>query len=210
MYQSELLFDVSFATEDDFAEIGLIAWNLIGNKITKLYRYTSCIKCPDNTIELPCNVDMIVSVNLCFEEGGPIENIIENSKFDADPLFAKGRYVEYEKVGNTLYFPRNYGKVTVLYKGIILDDNGLPYLTDAESLAIATFAAYTMKYKEALKTNNTGIMNIALNLKKEWYTRCDQARIPESVSQNDMNEILDAKSNWNRKIFNKSYHPFNK
>jgi hypothetical protein len=36
---------------------------------------------------------------------------------------------------------------------------------------------------------------------------CDAARVAPSMSQNDFNRILDAKSSWNRKIFNKSYKP---
>ena len=35
----------------------------------------------------------------------------------------------------------------------------------------------------------------------------DQARIPESISQNEMNEVLDAKTSWDRKVYGKSYKP---
>jgi hypothetical protein len=42
-----------------------------------------------------------------------------------------------------------------------MDDDGLPYLTDKEARAIATFIAYTIKYKEGLKTNNTVMINLA-------------------------------------------------
>lgn len=223
LQQANLLYDVSFTNEDDFVEIGLIAWNLIGNKRVKLYRYFTEIDCQNNTVELPCNADIIESVNIPMEDWNYstnhtiagdvnsfiIENGIEHFKFFSDPLFARGKHIPYERVGDTLYFDKNYGKIVILYKGIIVDDEGLPELTDSESLAIATYVAYAKKYKEGLMTNNTVIMNLALNLKKEWLTRCDQARLPEYLNQNDMNEILDAKSSWNRKLFRKSYHVFN-
>jgi hypothetical protein len=44
-------------------------------------------------------------------------------------------------------------------------------------------------------------------LKQEWLQKCDAARVPSSISMNEMNEILDAKTSWNRKIYNKSYKP---
>lgn len=44
-------------------------------------------------------------------------------------------------------------------------------------------------------------------LESRWYKLCDAARVPEHISQNEMNKILDAKTSWNRKIFNKSYKP---
>jgi len=44
-------------------------------------------------------------------------------------------------------------------------------------------------------------------LERKWRTLCSQARVPEHISQNEWNEILDAKVNWNRKIYNKSYKP---
>ena len=42
-------------------------------------------------------------------------------------------------------------------------------------------------------------------LEQRWYRLCDAARVPIYIDQNDMNEILDAKTSWNRKIFNKTW-----
>ena len=41
--------------DDEYEELGLIAWGLIGNKNRKLYRYTACIDPSDNSVTLPCN-----------------------------------------------------------------------------------------------------------------------------------------------------------
>jgi len=57
-----------------------------------------------------------------------------------------------------LYFDKPYGKVNILYRGLILDDNGLPEITDKEALALATYCAYVIKFKEGIKTNNANIM----------------------------------------------------
>lgn len=48
---------------------------------------------------------------------------------------------------------------------------------------------------------------MAQYLYQQWLKYCDSARVPISISQNEMNEILEAKSRWDRKIFNKAYKP---
>jgi len=59
-----------------------------------------------------------------------------------------GRFVKYERVGDTLYINSKYnGRINILYRGVILDDDGLPELTDKEVDAIAAYVAYTQKYK---------------------------------------------------------------
>ena len=51
--------------------------------------------------------------------------------------------------------------IFILYKGQVLDDTGLPEITESEAKAIATFYAYSEKYKEGLRTNNPNILKIA-------------------------------------------------
>ena len=169
MYQANLLYGTEYNNEDDFAEVGLVAWNLIGNKRTRLYRYIANIDPETLTVQLPCNAgNMIESVNLFFEDwnystndtdngdynSAYVEHYIEGRKVLTDPFFARGVYAKYERSGDTLYFDKNYGKVAILYRGIILDNNDLPELTDSEVLAIATYTAYVDKYKKGLRENN--------------------------------------------------------
>lgn len=207
---------------DDFEELGLVAWNRIGNKRQRLYRYCADINCSSNTIELPCNCDEIEAITYGFEDwnfvsnmyphGDPYsswaEDYIESRKAFENPLYISGRYVKYERVGNTLYLDGKYkGKIFILYRGTILDEDGLPELTIEEANAIATFCAYYNKFKEAIKYTNKNTMEIAKMLERKWLIECSQARVPSHLSQNEWNEILDAKVNWNRKIYNKSYKP---
>jgi hypothetical protein len=70
----------------------------------------------------------------------------------------EGKMLKFQQVGDKLYFTHNYGKVNILYHGIVADEEGLPELTDKEATAIATYIAYILKFKEALITNNAGIM----------------------------------------------------
>lgn len=219
-YQTHLLYETEL-TPEEFEEIGLIAWGKIGNRRTRLYRYVTDIQCPDNTVELPCNCDIIEAVTYGFEEWNYvtndtvngdyasqfIENYIESRKLYSDPLYVSGKYAKFERVGDTLYFEKNYGHVNILYKGIILDEEGLPEINHKEKDAIACYCACTKRFKEGWKNHNQNMLQEAQLLEQRWLKLCDAARVPIHLSQNDMNEILDAKSSWNRKIFNKGYKP---
>lgn len=77
---TKLLYDTEL-TPDEFEEIGLIAWNKIGNKQTKLYRYRSKIDCESLTIELPCNCDIIEAVTYDFEDWRYVTNDTVNGDY---------------------------------------------------------------------------------------------------------------------------------
>ena len=205
-------------SEEDYEETALVGWDLIGNKRTRLYRYSVCIDDCSEGVELPCNVDELEAVTTDFEEwdystndtpngdinSAFVESYIEHRKAFRDPLYLPGKLIHYERVGNTLYFDRPYGKINILYKGLILDDNGLPEITDKEASALATYCAYIIKFKEGIMTNNTNIIQMANMLKQQWNVQCDQARADHYMSQNEWDQVLDAKTSWNRKSFGKS------
>lgn len=205
--------------EDDFEEIAIQGWNMIGNKRMRIYRYSTCVdECQDG-VELPCNVDQLEAVTTDWEDwnystndtpngniySAFVESYIEHRKAFRDPLYASGKFINYERVGDKLYFDRPYGKINILYRGLQLDDDGLPEITDKEALAVATFCAYTIKYKEGLMTNNANILALAENLKRQWLIRADQARNDYYMSQNEWNQVLDAKTSWNRKSHSRSF-----
>lgn len=205
-------------SEDDFEEISLVGWELIGNKRTRLYRYSACVSDCDEGVQLPCNVDILEAVTTDFEEwaystndtpngdsnSAFVESYIEGRKAFRDPLYASGKFIRYERVGDMLYFDRPHGKINILYKGLILDDDGLPQLTDKEAMALATYCAYVVKYREGLMTNNPNIIKLAESLQQRWSLQCDQARVGRYLSQNEWDQVLDAKTSWNRKIHGKS------
>ena len=219
MYQAHLLYGLDLE-EDEFDEIGLIAWERIGNKRVRTYRYCANISCDgDRSVELPCNCDLIEAVTYDFEDWNYTDNVKPNGDIDSayvegyiesrkafnNPLYMSGRLVKYERVGDKLYINSGYsGRINVLYRGVILDDEGLPELTDKEVDAIAAYVAYTQKYKQYLQTNNRDLLQQAQTLQIEWNRLCDAARVSRYVNQNEMNDILDSKTSWNRKIYNKS------
>ena len=135
------------------------------------------------------------------------ENYIERRKLFKNPLYINGKYAKYQRIDDTLYFDQDYGRVNILYRGIVLDEEGLPKLTEKEKDAIACYCAFTQKFKEGWKLNNASILQAAQLLEQRWLKLCDAARVPAHITQNDMNKILDAKSSWNRKLHGKSYKP---
>lgn len=205
--------------EENWEELALIAWNLIGNKRYQLYKYNTCVQ--GTSVELPCNVDIIEAVTYGGEDWNNttnysnfgdinslnIEEYIESNKYSTSPLYNRGGYAKYNKVGNTLQLAEPYGNITILYKGVLVDEDGLPEITDKEAMAIATYCAHVAKFKEGIMTNNANSIQIANALKAQWNVQCDQARVADYINQNEMNQILDAKTSWNRKIYNKSFHP---
>lgn len=223
LYYSLSLLDILYGiniSEDDFEEIALLAWNQIGNKRTRLYKVKLEVDCKTHTAQLPCNVTSIEAVTADFEDfqytsnignheqpGSAItEHYIEGRKLFKSDLYLSGRFIDFDYFGGTtLYIKQNIPYVNVLYHGVLLDDNGLPEINDKEAMAIADYCAYAIKFKEGIANNNQASLQLAEMFKQKWLISCDRARVPEDISQNEMDQILDAKSNWNRKIFNKSY-----
>lgn len=218
---AQTLYDIE-GDNDDLEEIGLVAYNFIGNKNTRLYKTTLDVDCRDGSVQLPCNVDIIEATTYCgsedwnytsnIEENGDqqsasIENYIEGQKAFLDPFYVSGKYVKYKRVGDKLYVNKGLGRINILYHGILLDEEGLPEINDKEAIAIAEYIAYVQKYKEAIRTNNQNVLRMALDLKQQWLLHCQAARVPEYVSQEEMDKILNVQTSWNRKVFNKSYKP---
>lgn len=218
---AQTLYDVEGNTED-LEEIGLVAYNFIGNKNTQLYRVLLDVNCEDGSVQLPCGVDIIEAVTYCgledwnytsnTKEYGDkaslyTEQYIEYEKAFLDPLYLSGKFVKYRRAGDKLYVNKGLGKVLVLYHGEILDKDGLPEINDKEAIAIAEYIAYTIKYKEAIKTNNKYVLQQAQDLRQQWLFHCDAARVPQYVNQNEMDSILDAQSAWGRKMYGKSFKP---
>ena len=210
--------------KERFEELGLLAYEKIGNKVVRTYRITLPVNPEDLSIELPCNADVLEGVFHPFDDWNYttnqddiqgdlnsqfVENRTQNLKVLPATLYQRGKLAHFEQVGNKLYFDRPYPAITILYKGQQLDEEGLPELTDAEAEAIACFVAYTTKYKEGIKSMQKGIIEVAQLLKSEWLTKCDQARVPKHLTQNELDDILEAKMNWNRKVFGKSFKPIN-
>ena len=151
----------------------------------------------------------IRGLNVSYPYTVNIENNIEQTKELTSPQYISGRYVKYTQNGNTLYLKDDCRSkvLNLLYYENIVDDNDLPQITYKEALAIATYVAQVGMFKKAIATNNSALMQMSQVLERKTAYYIDQARVPDSISQNEMNEILDVKASYDRKVYGKSYKP---
>ena len=221
-----VLLDMLYGIEmedQDVEELGLLAWERIGNKNTRMYRIRKCIDPTDNSIILPCNAldsndnSCVELVTASWEDWERVTNKTWNGDFTTEVVetqieaqkcynsqwYLPGKVLKFDQVGDKLYFTRNYGMVNILYKGIEADEEGLPQLSEKEANAIATYIAYTQKFKEGMITNNGDILKMAEFLRQKWTQECDQARVTY-LNQNDMNSILEIAYSWDRPRYGKS------
>lgn len=199
-----------------FEDVALNGWQLIGNRRTKLHRYTTSTI--NKSIQIPCNADSIEGVfgkypdsqnelpHSNFTNGQLIEQYTEVLSKHAN-LYNSGKLLKYRLEGEYITFPRDYDSVTILYHGIITDNEGLPLLTDKEVQALAAYCAYIDTYKRSLILKDGNLMQLAAVLKQDWLRACNSARIPNQLSQNDLNDVLDVKTRWDRKQYGKSFKP---
>ncbi len=217
---AESLYGVT-AKESDYEDVALDGYERIGNKHTRLYRYVGDVV--NGKLELPCNVaeGVIESVHIPIPDTQRTSNIsdwnslsslwtesfIDFKKIDEDPYWTRGKYVKYDEGNDVLYFSHDYKRVMVVYHGILMDDDQLPLLNDKEIKAIAAYVAYMSLFKEGLQKRDGNIIKIAQVVKEDWLRLCNAARIPEHLSQNDMDRILDVKVRYDRKHYGKSLKP---
>lgn len=203
----------------DFEDIALNGWSLIGNKQTKLYKYTT--HTVNQRIQIPCNVDFIEAVFSSDIESQSstqltstpdlynqyVESYIEAWKKDSSVFYNSGKLVKYRQEGDELVFNRDYNNITILYHGIIADEEGLPYLTDKEVRALAVYCAYVEAYKKGIMLRDATSIQIAQTLELKWRQLCNAARLPEHFTQNEMNDIADVQTRWDRKLYGRSFKP---
>ena len=219
---AQMLHDIDINDMDTLIEIGLVAYNFIGNKNTHLSAEIVNVDPRTGIVKLPCKADLVEAITYPNGEDWNytsntknfgdfnslnIEQYIEKSKQSTDPLYISGKFVKYRREGNYIYVNEKIDSVCVLYHTETLDEDDLPLINDKEAVAIADYIAYTVKYKEALRSNNSTVFQMAQTIKRQWLIHCDAARVPEYVSQNEMNDLLEALSSHNRKVHGRSYKP---
>ena len=82
-------------------------------------------------------------------------------------FYKKGTLIKYRQEGEYLVFDKDYSKITILYHGVIADDEGLPYLNDKEVQALAAYVAYADLYKKSLVLKDVNSVQLASLLKQD-------------------------------------------
>lgn len=207
--------------EDTFETYAMSAYNKIGNKDYRLYRTRLYPKADSEGgwyIEKPCNLDSIEAITLDYESaqdthvtdvnaGSRFQNIeqdIESTKYHNNAFYMSGKFVKYRELGDKIYFNSPYQAVNVLYKGQHLDENALPFINDKELDAIVAYCVYAEDLKKARLTKDANTYQMAQLEYQLWQKACSNARTPIELSQNQMNEILDVMTSWDRHSYRAS------
>ena len=99
------------------------------------------------------------------------------------------------------------GIALLQYRKRLVDENSLPLITHKEITAISSFCIYVYNSKKLNITKDTTIANLLPMYKQDWERKCQNARMPEYMSQNDMDELANVGVSWDRKAYNISYKP---
>lgn len=204
--------------ETTFENIAIHAWDHIGNKNYRLYRYCAVVE--DKQVKLPCNITQIEAVlanQVDFIMPDNVskwnytnyetEQYVESMHVNTEPFYSKGKLIDYQLIGNVLYFERTGFGITIIYKGVLADDTGLPTLNFKEVDAIAKYCAFVSMQKKAFTTKDQSAFQMAQMLRQQWQFAVDDARTPIVLNQNDMDRLLDVQTSWNRKKFGISFKP---
>lgn len=209
---------------DEFESLGLIAWDKIGNKQYRFYKFTTApTEDTDGNfyVTIPCNADFIEAVTTDYEDyqkttptnlagnnqNGWIEGYIESRKYNTGTFYMSGKFIKYREEDDKIYLSDKFNTVNVLYKGVVVDEEGLPFLNVKEIDAVAAFCAWANMRKKYLMTGDAGTLNRTQLLEANWKSLCTQARVPIYINQNEMDEILNAATSWDRKRYGKSFKP---
>ena len=206
---------------NDFEDIVLNGCELIGNKHTELVK--EIVHPINRKVSIPCEATMIESVHLPYVDyqsssntsnfpqtsNAYTEKYAELSKWNTDPLYTEGRLVKYRLEDGIMHFDSDYPSLLLVYHKLITDDAGMPKVNDKELRALATYVAYVDTFKKSLVRQDGNIMQLAAVLEQKWLKLCSSARIPNKLSQNDMDNVLDSITRWDRKVYRKSYKPSN-
>lgn len=125
-------------------------------------------------------------------------------------LHAKGDFIPYELAGQPggykLLFNHDLvgERGTCIYRGILVDDDGNPLLTRKEAYAIAYKLAFITTQKKAFMGDQTA-MNLLAYIKPESGRMMAAAKIPEYMTQNELNRVLSTLTRHDRKVFWSSY-----
>ena len=171
---AQMLYDIDINDMDTLIEIGLIAYGFIGNKNTHLA--SQIVEVKNGVVKLPCKADLVEAITSPQIEDWSytsnvknygdfntlnVEQYIERAKHVVDPLYISGRLIKYRREGDYIYVTEPVQEVCVLYHTENLDEDDLPLINDKEAIAIADYIAYTVKYKEALRSNNSAVFQMA-------------------------------------------------
>jgi hypothetical protein len=235
MYGKFLLkrrFDITMHA-DDYVEDAYGVYRDIGNVATAIHAFKFTIP-STQLVTLPCNVEFVeaVSTGESWVDDGTtilISRLPDTNPYDYIPdaltrntpsggvhgnqpsrLYPKGEYIQYELkgvVGNSkLHFDKkDVGREGVcIYRGMCVDMDGNPLISRKEADAIAWKLAYYDVLLRSFKKDPEAIKMLK-EMENSSGRKMQAAKIPEYLTQNELNAFLSAKTRHDRKVWWSDY-----
>ena len=200
--------------DDEFETYAFKALEFIGNfygeTVSEVFTIT------DYKIQLPqeceyieqitkLNEDFKITDNIYREDYTPqiIESYIKSRKGnETGMIYQDGGFINYEYCGyKEIKFKVTDAPVRIMYRKRLSDSKGLPMITKNELDAISAFCIYVYNSKKLNATKDKNIMELLPMYKREWQKKCDNARTPEYMNQNDIDNLGNVLNSWDRKQY---------
>lgn len=222
-------------SETDFIEEAYIAFKEINSIPVKYYYYTAKPLSIDNmSVKLPCNVYRILSVTSAPLNGDDYRDIepykaplsqpkdrkeltqnilignsdLQTYQLNDTPYVGLGTYLAYEWgsdehiiIADTRLVDSD---IHIVYEGIAVDEEGLPMITRKHAQAIAVKVAYTYAIRKVFMGDPTMTQILPL-LTQEAARLTQAAAIPEHITDNELDNMLNEHTRFDRKRYNKGF-----
>ena len=216
-----LLHNVSIESVDEWIEIALIGWNMIGNKELEYVTYEN-LPVVDSKVEIPCSFYKIEAVTRGSDNIFYYHDSVTHDNNQFNPYHTRysgkvnlkdireinGEYIPYTLYPDYILITHKNNVdslrcVNILISTVKLDCDGLPYLTEREVNALIDYCLLVHYQKTVtLGKPDYNYMNY-LNLK--WNKSCRNARVSQTMTQNFIDSMLNIHSSFDVKQYNRSY-----
>jgi len=206
-------------SKDDFVEEAYNVWREIGNQAPVLNRFFTKVP-EDFIIELPPDCEFIEGVIIINEpqiyRTADSQGVKEYNKpatyvEAATPHLNQslntsynGKSVNYELAGKDAIHITSpdalYRDLMVVYKSILVDEDGLPLLNDKEVAAIAA----EVTRRDVMRKAFSGIQGMPQALQfitQEADRLMAAAKVDEYINDDALDKMLDAKVTFDRKVY---------
>lgn len=214
-----------YVEEEDYIELAYPIWRSIGNIATDNHSFSVTVPI-DGVIQIPVGCEFIKSVstttfkssngesnsayNTRHNSGGEYSEVTPDKSSLSHTSAAKqsedytnGERVNWTNEGDVIRItsPNMVNqKVSIIYKGIAVDTDGLPLLNDKELEAVLYNVAVILAERDLFR-KVPGAVDLVKYLKPEANRTLAAAKIPEKITDDALDKALDIKTSRDFKRF---------
>jgi hypothetical protein len=214
-------------TKDEFIEEAYNVWREIGNQAPVVSRYFTQVP-EDFIIELPSDMEFLDGV-MIINEPIPRDSFTSEGRLSAQrPAYfvetvtpgenqslqsvPNGKSVNYVLVGDNaikITSPNTvYRDLLIIYRSMVVGEDGLPLLNDKEVAAIAAEVARRDVVREAFRGVQTKAQLLQF-ISKEADRLMLAAKVDEYINDDAIDQILDTKTTFDRKVYGRRFNLYN-